>query len=334
MRRSLSPLREALQADYRHHDAKYFADKYGVSLSAVYTQASELGLTSNQIWESQKEDIIRDYLNGDSFKTLADRYGHFKGNVGKRLRTWGVNIRDASEARQTYDIDAKIFANIDSHEKAYWLGFIYADGNVYYGAERDDKRALQVCLAWKDEEHVKRLRVFLKAEVPLYPDKAGLRLIIHNIRLVNDLARLGVHPCKSLTLTFPSNDQVPACYRHSFILGYFDGDGSINSGPTAWRWQIIGTDEFNLVIREELVAFGFPCTSLTREKRSGQGRLSYLTYGGCLHPTEHWRVKHHLPRLYHYLYRDSPIWLPRKKERFEKYLAIRYPNGWQQFITV
>lgn len=333
-RTDLAILREDLRTNYRLNDAKYFADKYQVPLGYIYYHASELRLTHNCTWDDQKDNIIKDYLAGDSLKVLADRYGHFKGNVSKRLEKWGVTLRDASEARQFYDLNTKIFANIDSHEKAYWLGFIYADGNVYYGGDRNDKRALQVCLAWKDEEHVERLRTFLGSGAPLYPDRGGMHLIVNNIALVADLARLGVHPRKSLVMTFPSSDQVPAIYRRSFILGYFDGDGTIYSCSNKWNWGIIGTDAFNLGVQKELILAGTSKTSLTREKRSGQGRLSYLTYGGSLSPTKLSHAKHNLPRLFSYLYQDSPVWLPRKRKRFEDCLTSRYPDGWKQFITL
>lgn len=41
------------------------------------------------------------------------------------------------------------FENIDTEEKAYWLGFLYADG--YVNANEDK---IELCLAEKDFHHL------------------------------------------------------------------------------------------------------------------------------------------------------------------------------------
>lgn len=323
-------LRADLIAHYHELPTNHFIAKHGVKTHTVYGMASLLGLTHNKTWEGQKDAIIAEYEARVSIKEIAAKWGHSQDNVKKRLIEWGVDMRSQSVANRQYALDETVFERIDSHEKAYWLGFIYADGNVYLN-QALSKYVFQVALSPVDREHMERLRIFMKTDAPLHCDRGNPRLAINSIKITNDLQRLGVTPRKSCTLTFPSSDQVPHEFTPSFILGYFDGDGSINADARKWHWRIIGTDAFNTSVQSDMiVAIGLSHTKLARENRCAEGRLSYLQYSGTMTPSsKNPQAKHHLPRLYSYLYQSSPIWLPRKRERFETYLRIRYPDGWK-----
>lgn len=53
----------------------------------------------------------------------------------------------------------KNFEKIDNEEKAYWLGFLYADGNV---SLKEDK--IELSLAEKDLNHIKKFKNFIGLE--------------------------------------------------------------------------------------------------------------------------------------------------------------------------
>ncbi len=63
-----------------------------------------------------------------------------------------------------------IFDNIDSAEKAYWLGFIIADGYL-----NDDKNMLRIKLGDKDKIHLEKFINFLGGDLSM------LKSEIHNI---------------------------------------------------------------------------------------------------------------------------------------------------------
>ena len=74
--------------------------------------------------------------------------------------------------------------------------------------------------------------------------------------MIKDLKKLGCIERKSLTLTFPTEEQVPKKYIYDFIRGYFDGDGTLSfdrrrKTPQA-RFGFAGTKEFLLSIQNEL----------------------------------------------------------------------------------
>lgn len=316
--------KEDIRQNYSTKSAALFAERYGVCVDRIYAVASQLGVSSNRRWEDDREQMTEEYLAGASLETLGAKYGHYKGNVLKRLKKWGVPIRDACEARIHYTCDRQFFKTIDTPAKAYWLGFIYADGNVY---DKDNGASVfQIALAEVDRTHVESLRTSLKAEHPLYSDRGCARLMISSQELTDDLKRQGVTPRKSLTVTYPLEKQVPLSLQSHFIRGYFDGDGTITGAMcpgTDWSCQIIGTEPFLEGIRERLVEAGLRRTNLTQEKRSGGGKIFTLCYGGYVpHGVTSSTVA---LQLHTYLYRDADnLQLSRKRLKFDALLrALR-----------
>ena len=58
--------------------------------------------------------------------------------------------------RKKYYLKEDIFDNIDTEEKAYWLGFLYADGNVANNASR-----IRLSLAENDLEILEKFSIFI-----------------------------------------------------------------------------------------------------------------------------------------------------------------------------
>lgn len=277
----------------------------------------------NKEW-LDKEDIICEYTSGTSLKKLEKKYKHNKLTLNKKLKEWGIKLRTKYEANQKYYFDKSFFEKIDTHEKAYWLGFIYADGNVYQGKDTW-KKVLQVCLAVKDENHLVKFKNSIKSEHKIYNDKHQKRFMINSAELFNLLNKLGVYPNKSLELKFPSKEQVPKEFIPSFILGYFDGDGSISCDfiKNKWRFQIIGTYDILDKILEYLQECGINRTGLTLDKKRGNNKLYYVSFSGSIKYKNNniSKRKYNLFKIYDYLYKQSTMWMDRKKKSFD--LAIK-----------
>jgi len=325
-------LREDIANSYSEHPASYFAEKHGVGLGAVYSIACRLGVSSCQRWDGEKETIVSMYEAGVPVKAIAKELGHFSSNVTKKLLEWGVSLRSLTEGRMSYQFDVDYFKTIDSHEKAYWLGFIYADGNVYLSKD-NYKSVFQISLAKVDNGHLGKLRKALKDSRPLYNERGGERYMINNIHFVNHLVQLGVTPRKSLTTVFPPENQLPSQYVNSFILGYFDGDGSISISDKRWTVEAIGTTPFMVACQEAIMKkAGVHQTKLSLEKRKADKKLSSMRYGGGFYKGERRLFnpgnRHTLRLLYHYLYANSPVWLDRKRALFEKALTQMYGHDW------
>ena len=139
-----------------------------------------------------------------------------------------------------YERDSNVFEKIDTEEKAYWLGFLYADGYV-----NEEKHFLTLGIGNKDKEHIEKFRKFLKTNAP-YVDKANngghpFRYFrIYDQKIVADLAKQGCTQGKSLTL-MPSCDMDESLWVH-WSRGVFDGDGSIytHTSPRAAERYYMG----------------------------------------------------------------------------------------------
>jgi hypothetical protein len=125
--------------------------------------------------------------------------------------------RNMTKLNHTY------FRSIDSEQKAYWLGFLLADGGINDKVKRGALQ-LSVHLGGEDVLHLERLRLALEIENPIcHAAEGDIRLSASSDILCGDLIGLGCTPRKSFTARLPSIDD--ALQRH-MLRGYFDGDGS------------------------------------------------------------------------------------------------------------
>jgi hypothetical protein len=123
-----------------------------------------------------------------------------------------------------YSIDENYFKIIDTFEKAYILGFLYADGNVGL-----TNSCIRCSISKEDVE----ILSFIKREVqysgPIrYSESSGhqyCHLAFNSSSIKKDLIDLGIIPNKTY-----KSCSLPKCPDHLFncmMLGFFDGDGSI-----------------------------------------------------------------------------------------------------------
>lgn len=214
----------------------------------------------------------------------------------KRMKTAGISFRDYSYFNTT------IFDTIDTEEKAYWLGFLYADGYVcgyHYQVE--------LSLSSVDIDHLFKFKYFLndiRSEDVIKISKVKnrytrSRYIVGDQHFHERLVELGCTPNKSLTLKFPnrtifnSEDLV-----FDFIRGYLDGDGCLYSSKGRLAIEIIGTYGFLEGIREYFPNFSIP----KKDNRSSCYRIT------C--------SRRNADTISKRLYENSSIYLTRKYLKF------------------
>lgn len=198
------------------------------------------------------------YENGMPYYKIGELLGHNRKTVSYHLRKAGYKsnplyakkINPGKLAKYNYSVAEKVFEKIDTEEKAYWLGFLYADGHV-----DDNKHTVSLCLKESDLYVIKKFRSFLGLD-----DKKIHKKIKHNNKksyisyeisasnqkLCDCLYRLGCFANKTFSICFPRNI-IPNSLLHHFIRGYFDGDGCVShSGKNGSKITIemIGTKDF------------------------------------------------------------------------------------------
>ena len=134
-----------------------------------------------------------------------------------------------------------IFEKIDTEDKAYWLGFLYADGSV---GSKENK--IELSLAEQDLHHIEKFRDFIGINNKIsYREKTkSYRYSFRSESCKQDLVNQGCVPKKSLILKYPTYDQVLKHLMKHFIRGYFDGDGWFTNTESCFQVGIIGTEDF------------------------------------------------------------------------------------------
>lgn len=118
------------------------------------------------------------------------------------------------------------FEYIDTQDKAYFLGLIYADGSLVY---HDTSYIVSLTLTQSDNYIIQKFLDYAKIDTPIFTvhkedPKPRSQINIKSKKIFNDLMSLGCLPNKShaehLDLPCLSEEFLP-----HFIRGYFDGDG-------------------------------------------------------------------------------------------------------------
>lgn len=123
-------------------------------------------------------------------------------------------------------VNHDVFSVIDTHQKAYLLGFLAADGCVL--AARPGSYRSRVNLKIKAEDQQVCKSLYELAGGCLRPVEEGYRMLweANSDELAADLIELGVTPRKSLTLALRW-DRVPAHLHGAVLAGLIDGDGHL-----------------------------------------------------------------------------------------------------------
>lgn len=275
------------------------AKEIGMNKLSLALKFHELGLREYKMNLSQdkQQKILDLYNNNHTMLEISKMLGLNKKTVNSVIR-----INKMSKLRTCkYSYEKNIFKNIDTEEKAYWLGFLYADEYV------NNEKGLELTLTEKDLEHIEKFKSFMNStnKIIYKSDTKSYRFIIYSTELAQDLTRLGCFQNKSLTLKFPTEDQVPKHLIHHFMRGYFDGDGCItyNENDKTYRFSVVGNSDFLDIYEKNILK------AINRKepnKRQKEGKAYNIRYGG----------NRQIKKIYDYLYKDATIYLKRKYDKF------------------
>lgn len=176
--------------------------------------------------------IKRLISNGWSYSKIGKLLGISQNTIAYRCREYGIDKSTKWVGRKRqYSLDEKYFELIDTPEKAYWVGFLAADGYV-----NSSKGILELGLQRQDESHIKKFAKAINTNKPIYQKDSKYNgkkypsslLRINSHKMVNDLNALGIIERKSLIYSPPTENQIDKGLIKYWILGYLDGDGSIS----------------------------------------------------------------------------------------------------------
>lgn len=291
------------------------ADKYNTTFYNVYqivveTYRNDVDCLSIE----DKNAILELYYKGKTNTQIAEEL---------RIHTKAVTlvINDATYPKikkRNFMLDEKYFDSIDTPNKAYVLGFMYADGY-----NNTQKILVRLQLTESDRQILEDIRREIKYEHPLYyipprriydqyTSKPQYKIDISNKYFSASLAAAGVIQNKSLILQYPN--WIRDGLQSHFIRGYFDGDGSLYRGINRhskagynYNVTITQTDSFCRSLKDVVEkTIGIHCSVFDASNHNGITKV----FAVC--------GKLQTNRFLEWIYQDADLMLNRK---YEKYLS-------------
>lgn len=251
-------------------------------------------------------------------KQLEEKYGISQRTIIKWVKKFDLPIQKGWKKGQPYDIKEEdflrikkyywndrvkttystgwnrdIFQNIDSPEKAYWLGFILADGCIHIQNLERMNGHFSIDISGEDVEHLYKFSKFIEAQENIvshttHPDTGN---DLAHVQLccqatLRDLYNLGIRPKKS-----GKEEWIETSFNRDFIRGCYDGDGYIKkdlksiglvgSYNLLSKIQTVFFKELNIVpkkIGKHDTIYRIEYTSKEDKKKIAD----YLWYDGCV----------------------------------------------------
>jgi hypothetical protein len=251
-------------------------------------------------------EIIEKRKSGIKFKEIRNLY-----NIKSNKTIYDIIKRNGRERiipNRKNTVNDNYFEIIDSDEKAYWLGFLYADG--YVRMKNDKSGELKLKLKFTDRSHIEKFRDSIKSTHKIidfyskvivkgveYTSRCS-SISIYSTKMVSDLIKHGCVNNKTFKIKLPN---ISIDLYHSFIRGYFDGDGYISLKGGSGTCGITSNYDF-----------------LT-------GLRNYLGYGVIYKRKNIYDLvfykKELIEKFYKMIYKDKSYFLYRKFEIFNKHLG-------------
>lgn len=203
-----------------------------------------------------------------------------------------------------YEVDNSFFDEINSIEKAYFLGLMYADGTI-------SNRSIVIALQEEDKSILEKFKNALNYTGNLkfinYNNikwKTEIKLCIYSRELVEALTKIGCIRRKTYNMSLP---KIEMLYYSHFIRGLFDGDGCITKSKNGYYFSITGNKSFlydiNSILCKQIEIN--PCT-ISRKNKSSElsGAMQYSKNSDLI-------------KIRNYLYNDcKDLYIERKYNKF------------------
>jgi hypothetical protein len=300
--------------------------EYGVHENSIIKLLKKQGVmrpkAGRKIMPEDEVDIVKMYEDGKSAQEIGNHFNVSHSLILKYLERNNIGRRSAEEAHRIYPINEDFFDNIDTEEKAYFLGFLYADGNVQ---DKISNHHIRIELAREDRDILVKLTklIFKENSNDRITDYARKRdfgngekeydysyFTIHSKYMVKQLVKLGCTEAKSLTLKWPEWLADSELQKH-FIRGYYDGDGGL---------QLTDVKERSAFLR--IISTSDMCKSMHKIINSATG--ANFSYNQAIENKDVWTINtsgnRQIKNILMWLYTDATIWLKRKYKLYEDLL--------------
>ena len=288
------------------------ADMYNTSTTSIARVLRNEGITSKVvISEVDEYKIIDAYQCGMTVRDISKKFNIGERRTSNILKKHNISILLSCERQVKYSLNENYFDSIDTKDKAYILGFLYADGCNY-------KNSISISLQERDKDILDNINNELGSNRPLrfidYSNRNSkcqnqYSLTVTNKHMADQLQSLGMVQNKSLVLEFPKwLDK--KLYSH-FIRGYFDGDGYVSKNYYNAKLSIVSTNTFCESVKEIL------------HEDVGINSSIYLCHKNALTATRTLQIsgRNQIRMFLDYIYNDANLCLKRKYDIYQSLYA-------------
>lgn len=269
--------------------------------------------------ENEVQLMIAMYKDGETYTAISKILHTKSSTVSSYLKSLGYGRRPLNtlkhheylSASRKNMLNESYFETIDTESKAYWLGFLFADGCVRKIHDKNGRSkggSVELTLKAADKYHIQNFLDDISSNAPISDKEVTLngnkylavRTVVSSIKMVTDLIKQGCVENKSLVLVPPSN--IPDELVHHFVRGYFDGDGCVAFYPQryGYRYSVLGTKEILQYIIEQADIKDFSAIRDFEHKKCFE--LIIQSKAG-------------VEKFHNYIYSDKTIYLERKYQK-------------------
>lgn len=279
---------------------EYLANKYNFSRRCFSKWLKDNGVSVKRRGRSKElADLYAKgkemYLNGKTMAQVSKELSLSKKSFSLYLHERIPDKIRNQKAICHQEFNKNYFDNIDTADKAYWLGFIYADGSV-----REGRMAIEISI--KDEQHLYKFKECINGNMPIThrPNHKTSSINLYSNHFAQQLMNKGLvhNKTKEGLVKFENFGE----YKFDFLRGLVDGDGYIDKK----RYRLVIVDGSRKMIDYIVTNLQEYSPKVTDKKM-----YSYVTFS----------QKKNFFDLLNKMYSNANIYLDRKYEIYLKRIS-------------
>jgi hypothetical protein len=269
--------------------------------NAIVIRATRtLALKNNKYWTTEELDFL---IENYPHSTIIDLQKNIKkskksiigkaNKLGLKMNKYLLSVKNRKDF-----FNQDFFKEIDSFEKAYWLGWIWSDGNITRNG------CLRFSLQKRDKQVLYEFKKDLQStrKIDFFENKGFnyVRFAVNSPKLINDLLKFNVAFNKTYSQSIPN---IPKEFIDGFLLGLFEGDGSVGIYNGYLKMSFTGTTSTMFFVKK--------CIEEILNKKIIN---PYETGDSILFARLNINNQNDIYELYKYLYRRAKFFLLRKEK--------------------
>lgn len=229
-----------LKENYNNIDLEELQRILNRDKNSIESKAKRLKVTNKKAenWTKTEIDFLINNYAKEKNKLLMKKLNKSYNSIVLKANRLNLHkeLRDNDNMGVT-DVNKDYFKNIDTPNKAYYLGWAITDGNVLL---RNTTNQYRIRLNSVDLDILNKMKIDMMSTANIYQRGNYSELNICDREFVRHLINLGFSNNKTYTIDVPKIDDE---FMWDFIKGVFDGDGCYVCTEKTKRIQLVSASE-------------------------------------------------------------------------------------------